>query len=129
MLGLKSKPSPSNPYVKLFDGAVPTCTTYGSSPGAVILGVGTVTTAGIERWHGNDLAVQLEPTRVAGFPAVVAVPTRSTTYCSVEVDAAPGQLLDVQVLDGGDTPAVAQTELCQRAARAADEMMKTLLAR
>jgi hypothetical protein len=91
--------------------------------------VGAVTTVGVERWNENDLAVQLQPIEVADFPAVVAVPTKSTAYCSVEVDAAPGQLLDVQVLDGGDTPPVTQQELCQRATRVAQEMMKTLLAR
>jgi hypothetical protein len=90
--------------------------------------VGTVTTAGIERWHESDVAVRLQSTRIAGFPAVVAIPLRSAAYCSIEVDAAPGQLLDVQVLDGGDTPPVAQTELCRQAARAADEIMKSLLA-
>jgi hypothetical protein len=128
-LRLRSRPSPSKPYVKLFSSEVPTCTTYSSSPGAVVLGVGTVTTVGIERWHSSDLAVRLEPTTIADFPAVVAVPTRSAAYCSVEVDVAPGQLIDVQMLDGGDNPPVTQDELCQQAARAADEIMKTLLLR
>ena len=128
-LGLGSRPSPSRPYVALFRGEVPTCTTYSSSPGAVILGVGAVTTVGVERWNENDLAVQLQPIEVADFPAVVAVPIKSNAYCSVEVDAASGQLLDVQVLDGGDTPRVTQQDLCKRATRAAQEIMKTLLAR
>jgi Protein of unknown function (DUF3558) len=128
-LGFTSQPSASRPYVALFRGEVPTCTSYSSSPGAVILGVGTVTTVGVERWLENELAAQIQPISVAGFPALVAVPTKSTAYCSVEVDAASGQLIDVQVLDGGDTPPVNQDKLCQRATRTASEIMATLLAR
>jgi hypothetical protein len=128
-LGFTSRPTLSRPYVELFRGDVPTCTMYGSSPGAVLLGVGAVTTAGIERWKDDDLAARLRRTVVAGFPALVAVPTQSTAYCSVEVDVAPGQLLDVQVTDGGDTPPVPQEHLCTRASRTAEEMTQTLLSR
>jgi len=93
------------------------------------LGVGTVTTVGIERWRDGNLAVHLRPEVVEGFPALVAIPTQSTAYCSVEVDLASGQLLDVQLADAGDTPPVPQNDLCLRAGRAAAEMTKTLLKR
>ena len=128
-LGFTSTPAISKPYVALFRGDVPTCTMFSSSPGAVLLGVGTVTTAGIERWQDTSLAARVRPTAVAGFPAVIALPTQSGAYCSVEVDVAPGQLLDVQISDGGDSPPVTQEALCQRAGQTAEEMARTLLTR
>jgi hypothetical protein len=63
------------------------------------------------------------------FPAVVAVPTRFTNYCSVEVDVAAGQLMDVQLSDAGGSPPVPQDELCNRAEHAAAELINSLLAR
>jgi hypothetical protein len=128
-LGVRSQPSASKPYVELFHGEVPTCTMYGSSPGAFILGIGTVTTAGIERWQDRSLAAQIHPAVVAGFPAVIAVPKQSQLYCAIEVDVANGQLLDVQVLDGGDEPQVPQHDLCTIADRSAEQMTASLLAR
>jgi hypothetical protein len=128
-LGLTSEPAYSNAYVELFRGEVPTCTIHSSRPDAVILGIGIVTTAGIERWQDPSLSADVRPTAVADFPAVVTVPTQSNAYCGVEVDVADGQLLDVQVLDGGDVPPVEQDDLCERAARSADQVMRTLVAR
>jgi hypothetical protein len=125
-LGLQSEPSASRPYVALFRGDVPTCKISGSSPGSNILGIGTVTSVGVERWRENDVAAQLRPTIIEGFPALVTTPTQSGRYCGVEVDVAAGQLLDVQVLDGGAS--APQTELCRSAERAAMEIMKRLIA-
>ena len=119
----------SDPTVELFRGPVPTCTIsgFGSRPAAV--GVGLVTTSGIERWQDSDLAVDITPTSVAGFPAVVAAPTRSVTYCSTDVDVARGQLVDVQVLAGSGRAVLSQQELCARAAATAELVMQELLAR
>ena len=128
-LGLTSEPSYSSSYVALFRGQVPTCTLHSSQPSSVILGIGTVTTVGIERWREPDLSTDLHATAIVGFPAVVAVPRQSKAYCGVEVDVATGQLLDVQVLDGGDAPPVPQGDLCIRAEQSAGEMVRTLLAR
>jgi hypothetical protein len=126
-LGLQSEPTASRPYVALFRGDVPTCKISGSSPGSKILGIGTVTSVGVERWRENDVAAQLRPTIIEGFPALVTTPTQSRKYCGVEVDVAPGQLLDVQVLDGGAS--APQSELCTSAEQAATEIMKRLIAR
>jgi hypothetical protein len=93
-----------------------------------ILGIGVVTSAGIERWRQGNLAAQVQPTSVGGFPALIAQPTQSTAYCAVEVDVAPGQLLDVQLFDGGHTPPLRQEDLCSGAQRAAGEIIKTLVA-
>jgi hypothetical protein len=128
-LGLTSEPHASTAYVELFRGDVPTCTMRGRSPESVLLGISTVTTVGIERWSEPDLVSQTRPTSTAGFPALAAIPSRLTDYCSVEVDVAAGQLLDVQF--GGGTPQspIPQEELCRRAGQSADAAMATLLSR
>ncbi len=128
-LGLTSQPAYSNSYVELFRGEVPTCTIHSSWPNAVILGIGVVTTVGVERWQDPELSADVRSTTVAGFPAVVTVPTQSKAYCGVEVDVAAGQLLDVQVLDGGDVPPVEQDDLCDQATRSAEQVVRSLVAR
>ena len=95
---------------------------------AVGLGIGTVTTVGIERWREGDFAARVEPTSVAGFPCRHRRSDSVHDYCSVEVDVAPGQLLDVQFSDGGGSAASPQDELCRRADTARPtESVKTLL--
>jgi hypothetical protein len=128
-LGLDGTPRLSDPYAALFGGKVPTCTITGLSGEPIAVGVGAVTSVGIERWRTGDLAAEVHPTMVADFPAVVAVPRQLTDYCSVEVDVAAGQLLDVQFSDGGGKPPIPQDELCQRAGQVAKELMTSLLAR
>jgi hypothetical protein len=127
--GLDGVPRYTNPPTPLFGGTVPTCTITGLQGRPVALGIGIVTTAGIERWQRNDLDAVVRDTSIAGFPSVVAIPKRATEYCSVEVDVAAGQLLDVQFSDGGGDPPIPQGELCSSAQRAATVMMQTLLAR
>jgi hypothetical protein len=83
-------------------------------------------TTGIERWTEGDLAVRLRPTAVADFPSLIAEPTNFTDYCSVEVDAAAGRLIDVQFSDGGRRPPIPQSDLCARAEVSAAEVMKSL---
>jgi hypothetical protein len=127
--GLDGAPRYTNPHTPLFGGSVPTCTITGLADRPVALGVGAVTTVGIERWQQDDLAAIVRTTSVMGFPSVVAIPKRTTDYCSVEVDVAPGQLLDVQFSDGGGEPSIPQEELCITAQRAAEVMLQSLLAR
>jgi len=128
-LGLTSEPQASLPHVELFRGDVPTCTVRGPSPEDALLVNGAVTTVGVERWSQGDIAASVRSTTVAGFPAVVVVPARFRDYCNVEVDVAPGQLLDVQYGAGGPQAAVPQEELCTRAGRSAEMMMGALLRR
>ncbi|OLT00077.1 hypothetical protein BJF90_07190 [Pseudonocardia sp. CNS-004] len=88
-----------------------------------------MTTVGIERFTTGELAAEIRPITVQGFPAVVAVPTRFTDYCTVVVDVAPGQLLDVQFATGGRQPPIPQPQLCRDAEIVAGEVMTTLLDR
>ena len=128
-LSLTSEPRSTKPYVDLFRGSVPTCSARGRSPQNVLLVVGAVTTAGIERWAEGDIAATTRQTTVAGFPAIVAVPTRFKDYCNVEVDVAPGQLLDVQFGGGSAEAPIPQEQLCRAAERSAGQMVTTLLGR
>jgi len=100
-----------------------------SSDDPAVLGIGLVTSVGVERWVEGDLAAATTPDHVEGFPALVAAPSQSEAYCAVEVDVARGQLLDVQFLDAGHQPPVQQAELCFRARTAAEAAVETLLAR
>lgn len=128
-LGFDGTPQLTEPYAELFGGRVPTCTVTGLKREPIAVGIGTVTSIGIERWRRGDIAADMRPTTVADFPAVVAVPRRLTDYCSVEVDVAAGQLLDVQFSDGGGEPPIPQDELCRRAGQVAEQLMTSLLTR
>jgi len=88
-----------------------------------------VTSVGIERWQEGDLAATVEPITINEFPALVATPTRFRDYCSIEVDVARGQILDVQFGDGGTQPPIPQEELCRRAGRSAEAITMSLPAR
>jgi hypothetical protein len=129
-LGLDARPVFSRSPVGLYDGAeVPLCTIGGFEPRAVTAGVSLVTSVGIDRYTTGELAAEIQPSTVHGFPAVVAVPTRFTEYCTVIVDVAAGQLLDVQFRDGGRRPPIPQPQLCRDAEIVAGAVMTTLLDR
>lgn len=66
---------------------------------------------------------------VQKFPAVLAVPDRFSRFCSVLIDVAPGQLLNVQYSDGGRKPPIPQDRLCRDAQDVANAAMMTLLRR
>lgn len=128
-LGFDSAPKRSDRTTELFRGQVATCTVIGFGPKPAAVGLNMVTTVGVERWQAGDLAAEVLPDEVAGFPAVVVRPTHVETYCNVDVDVSSGQLVDVQVLDGGGRPPLSQDELCGRAAMSAELVIKALLAR
>ena len=60
---------------------------------------------------------------------MVAVPRRFTEYCSVDVDVAPGQLIDVQFGDGGNRPPIPQATCVSARSETAEAVIATLLAR
>jgi hypothetical protein len=129
-LGLDARPVFSEAPIGLYPGSdVPACDIRGFEPRAVATGISLVTTVGIERFTSGELDAELRPVEVQGFPAVVAVPTRFTDYCTVIVDVAPGQLLDVQFATGGRQPPIPQPQLCRDAEIVAGAAMTTLLNR
>lgn len=128
-LGLEGQPLFGTGPSELYPGAdVPTCAVRGYEPRAVAVGVSNVTTTGIELYTSGELAAEVRAAEVRGFPAVVAVPIRFTDGCTVIVDVAAGQLLDIQFADGGRLPPIPQPQLCQGAQMVADAVMMTLLA-
>jgi hypothetical protein len=127
-LGLDGRPVLAANKSELYnDGVVPLCSIVGFEPRAIIVAVSVVTSAGVDLWTSGTLAADVLPVQVQGFPAVRAVPTRFTDFCTVIVDVAPGELLDIQAGDGGRKPALPQDELCMAAEQAAGEAMDTLL--
>jgi Protein of unknown function (DUF3558) len=127
-LGLDGRPVSGADKSELYNGGVvPLCSIHGNEPRAIIIGVSVVTSAGIDMWTSGKLAADVRPHDVRGFPAVVAIPTRFTDFCSVIVDVAPGELLDIQAGDGGRTPPLSQDTLCVAAQQAAGVAMGTLL--
>ena len=126
-LGLDGEPRRSTSQSALYQGPVLLCTILGFNPDAVAAGVGIVTTAGIQLWLSHDLNADVRMKSVAGFPAVTAIPTSASGYCSVDVDVAPGQLLDIQVQDAGREPPLTQDQLCAAAGRVAEAAMTELL--
>lgn len=127
-LGLDARPvfdlSPSQLYP---GGDVPTCVIGGFEPRAVTVALSVVTTTGIELFTAGELAADVSPIEVHSYPAVLAVPTRSTDWCTVILDVAQGQLLDIQYADGGREPAIPQTDLCRDAKTVAEAVMSTML--
>ena len=129
-LGLDGPVVFSQTPVGLYPGAdVPACDIGGFEPRAVAVGISLVTSVGIERFTSGELAAEIRPISVRGFPAVVAVPVRYTDYCTVVVDVAAGQLLDVQFATGGRQPPIPQPQLCRDAETVAEAVMATLLGR
>lgn len=126
-LGLDGKPLFDSAPSVLYSGAeVPLCAIRGFEPRAIAVGVSIVTNVGIELFTSGKLAVDVRPLQVEGFPAVIAIPSRFTEYCSVVVDVAPGQLLDIQFRDGGRKPPIPQDQLCRDAVLVAGAAVSTL---
>jgi hypothetical protein len=127
-LGLDGRPVLDRSPSRLYPGSeVPACVTRGFEPRAISAGITLVPTMGIELYTSGSLSVDVMPTEVHGFPGVIAAPLHFTEWCSVIVDVAPGQLLDVQFADGGRTPPIPQPQLCDDAGVVADRAMSTLL--
>ncbi|TWF75619.1 uncharacterized protein DUF3558 [Pseudonocardia hierapolitana] len=125
-MGLDGRPSFSVAPSQLYGGEVPACVISGSEPQEVVVGMSVVTSAGIERFTtSRELAAELRPVQVRGFPALVVVPAQFNDSCTVVVDVAPGQLIDAQFGDGGGRPAVPQPQLCQGAEALANAVAPT----
>jgi hypothetical protein len=126
-LGLDGRPLLDRSPSLLYPGEVPMCVISGFDPRAIAVGVSVVTTAGIEFFTSGELAADVRRAEVAGFPAAVAVPTQYSHFCTVVIDVAPGQLVDVQAQDGGRRPPIPQEQLCRDAEEAANAAMTTVL--
>ncbi|NMH99844.1 DUF3558 family protein [Pseudonocardia acidicola] len=110
-------------------GAASSCTIGGSEPREVSAGLAVVTDRGIDViTAAGSVTDELTVITVAGFPAVLARPTRLRDFCSVEVDVAAGQLLDVQFAQGTRDQPIPQDQLCRDAEQVAEAALTSLLA-
>jgi hypothetical protein len=129
-LGLDAEPrldvGPLPPYP---GDDIPLCVFGGFRPRSVSLGVAVIATTGVDLFLSGRLAADVRRTHAGGFPALVAVAPRNTSFCSVVVDVADGQSLNINFrFDGRDAGARVES-LCQEAERAAGAVMDTLLTR
>jgi hypothetical protein len=128
-LGLTERSILDVNFQRAYNGVTKLCTTRGQRPRLIAVGVDLVVTAGIERFTPGSVQADLSPLTIRGFPALKVVPPDFPEFCTVVVDVAQGQLLDVQFRDGGSTVRVPQPDLCAGAQHAADLVMASLLAR
>jgi hypothetical protein len=126
-LGLEQQANSFVDDSALYGGRVPSCLLRGSPVRPVRVGIGVVTTVGIERFTEGHLAADLETASVQGFPAVVATPRGADDYCNVEIDIAQGQIVDVVYGDVALAPPIAQSDLCREGVRVAEAIVRTLL--
>ncbi|QJY49476.1 DUF3558 domain-containing protein [Pseudonocardia broussonetiae] len=129
-LGLEGEPNYDVARSPLFEGPEPACTTRGYEPLTVAVGVALPYDGlGIDAFAAYRVRSEVSVIDVQGFPAVQAVQPGPMTSCTVVVDLAPGQALNVQYRDGGAQPPVPVDALCPGARDVADGAMLTLLSR
>jgi hypothetical protein len=121
--GLTQEPRSGRGYTALYRGEIAQCSVTGFAEPDVAVGLGLSTTAGVEVFDPRNPDATYTVTEVRGFPALVASLGRFPEFCTVAVDVAPGQVLDVQFRDGGNVPPLAQPELCRRAQLIAEAAM------
>ena len=127
-LGLDAEPGLDVGPLPPYPGTdIPLCLFGGFRPRSVAVGVAVVATTGVDLFLSGNLVADVRWTQAGGFPALVAIAPRNTDFCTVVVDVAPGQAVDVNLrLYGRDAGAPVES-LCQDAERAADAVMNTLL--
>lgn len=112
----------------LYGGETRQCVIGSFEPRAITFSVLLSVTGGIELFFRPGVRSEITPIEVAGFPAIIALPVTIRDFCTVVVDVAPGQVVDVSVANGGRLPPIPQADLCADAERAAGIAMDNLLA-
>ncbi|MDN5858197.1 MAG: DUF3558 domain-containing protein [Pseudonocardia sp.] len=128
-LGLTERSVLSVTNERVYKGVTRLCSTRGERPRSIAVGVTLVMTAGMEIFTPDAVRGTLAPLRTHGFPGLQLVSPEYPEACTVIVDVAAGQLLDVQFRDGGGRATVPQPELCAGARQATDLVMTSLLSR
>ncbi|QJY49474.1 DUF3558 domain-containing protein [Pseudonocardia broussonetiae] len=129
-LGLDAEPAYDVQVSPLFEGPEPACTIGGSDPREVAAGVALPYDGlGVNAFAASRVRADVTVIEVQGMPAVLARPSEQLRLCSVVVDVAPGQAVNVQYRDGGGQPTVPQDDLCAGALAVAEAAMSTLLSR
>jgi Protein of unknown function (DUF3558) len=111
-----------------FLGPSRSCTHLGFGTPNIAINIAVAPHRGIERYAAEPTRSDVSALVVEGYPAVLARPQTFNDFCTVALDVAPGQLIDVQYRDGGgDQPKVQMDVLCSSARQAASDVMETLL--
>lgn len=121
---ITSEPVPDSTDAPFFSGR--TCSMTGFEPRDIGISFALATGSSIaELLAPGALGDEVTPTTIAGFPAIIAKP-ELPNFCSVDVDVAEGQFLDVQFHDSGSNPPIPPDQLCRDAVRVAESAMDTL---
>lgn len=127
-LGLDAEPGYDLQRSPLFDGPEPACTIGGSEPWEVAARVALPYDGlGVDAFAPDRVRSTVTVIEIRGFPAVQAVQPGTQTSCTVVVDLAPEQAMNLQYRDGGGRPPIPPDELCPGALAVADAAMRTLL--
>lgn len=126
-VGLDQRPVLDVGLSALYGGETRQCVIGTFEPRAITVSIELSVTGGIELFFRPGVRSEIAPIEVAGFPAIIALPVTIRDFCTVAVDVAPGQLVDVSVADGGRLPAIPQPDLCVDAERTAGIVMGNLL--
>jgi hypothetical protein len=128
-LKLEGDPSKSTDSGQ-FLGPTRNCTHLGFGTPNIAISIALASGKGIERYTVEGSQSDVSPLVVDGYPAVLARPQTFGDFCTVALDVAPGQLVDVQFSDGGgDQPPVPMDDLCAGATATAAGVVQTLLRR
>jgi hypothetical protein len=126
-LGLDREPLLDVGPSGLYGGETQLCSILRLDRPGYALAVEVSVTSGVEVFLQPGIRAEVAPTEVRGFATLEVRPTELRDSCTLAIDTAPGQLVDVQVANGGATPVAPQDRLCERARQAADLVMTTLL--
>jgi hypothetical protein len=113
----------------LYGGVTALCSWQGFEPRAIAVGVNLSVTGGIELFTERAVPGIVTALDIRGFPAVLARLPDFPEACSVILDVAEGQAVDVQFRDGGRLPRNPQADLCEGAQEVADLVLGGLLSR
>lgn len=125
-LGLDQRPVLDVAPSALYGGVTQLCSIGGFEPRAISVGVELSVTGGIELFFRPGVRSEIRSARVGDFPAIVAVPVIDR-FCTVVIDVAPAQVVDVSASDGGRVPPIPQEDLCVDAERVAELVLTNLL--
>ncbi len=95
--------------------------------GDLSYGVGLVAAAknGVEEYAAGVAKGELTPLRAGGFPALTGTSTALLPSCTIYLDVADGQMIDLSV----DSTKVPMGELCTRAKAIAEAVVQTISAK
>jgi hypothetical protein len=118
--------NPPSAYLESSFGDAKACTIRSTTSGNVAR-LALVVVSGADVWLSENAQVEYSVSSIEGFAAITVRTPDIHDVCTVEIDVAEGQFLDVMFRDGGNSTAVQQDHLCLGAQRVAEAAMASLL--